>query len=231
MTPSAARTSARASGCCRRCHRCGANWWASGSRPVPHRIWPRHSSCCRTSSGCGRSTGRHRRPAQRLHAYAEKAIREAGTTPPGTTPTRLRISRARLAGRRFRRPRRQGIDPLVKRLDSYGHDDTLGQKLIQLTAPGIPDVYQGTESGTTTSSTRTTADPSTTPRIAMCCGRSNIRKIRVTSAALRLRRERPETFLSGGHRPVLARGDGSEHVVAFVAATTSWWPSAGGRSG
>jgi (1->4)-alpha-D-glucan 1-alpha-D-glucosylmutase len=31
-----------------------------------------------------------------------------------------------------------------------------------------------------------------------------------------LRRERPETFLSGGHRPVLARGDAREHVVAYL---------------
>ncbi len=33
----------------------------------------------------------------------------------------------------------------VARLDEYARSDSLGQKLIQLTAPGVPDVYQGTE--------------------------------------------------------------------------------------
>ena len=33
----------------------------------------------------------------------------------------------------------------VARLDEYASSDSLGQKLIQLTAPGVPDVYQGTE--------------------------------------------------------------------------------------
>src|SRR4029077_17968155 len=34
---------------------------------------------------------------------------------------------------------------VVARLDAHSHRDALGQKLIQLTAPGVPDVYQGTE--------------------------------------------------------------------------------------
>src|SRR4029077_2656296 len=34
---------------------------------------------------------------------------------------------------------------VVARLDAHSHRDALGQKLIQLTAPGFPDTYQGTE--------------------------------------------------------------------------------------
>ena len=34
---------------------------------------------------------------------------------------------------------------LVARLDLHARSDSLGQKLIALTAPGVPDVYQGTE--------------------------------------------------------------------------------------
>ena len=34
---------------------------------------------------------------------------------------------------------------LVGRLDSHAENDALGQKLLSLTSPGIPDVYQGTE--------------------------------------------------------------------------------------
>ena len=40
--------------------------------------------------------------------------------------------------------------------------------------------------------------------------------MRVVTAALRLRRDRPDTFPSGGYTPVLAEGDGAEHVVAFL---------------
>jgi (1->4)-alpha-D-glucan 1-alpha-D-glucosylmutase len=53
-------------------------------------------------------------------------------------------------------------------------------------------------------------------------------KIRVLAGALRLRRKRPETFLNGGYRSVLATGDAAEHVVAFcrgddvVVAVTRW---------
>jgi (1->4)-alpha-D-glucan 1-alpha-D-glucosylmutase len=38
----------------------------------------------------------------------------------------------------------------------------------------------------------------------------------VVNAALRLRRERPDTFLCGGYRPVLAGGSARGHVVAFL---------------
>ena len=34
---------------------------------------------------------------------------------------------------------------LVTRLDEHARSDALGQKLLSLTVPGVPDVYQGTE--------------------------------------------------------------------------------------
>ena len=40
-------------------------------------------------------------------------------------------------------------------------------------------------------------------------------KIRVVKAALRLRRHRSDTFLSGGYTPVLADGSAAEHLVSF----------------
>jgi (1->4)-alpha-D-glucan 1-alpha-D-glucosylmutase len=41
-------------------------------------------------------------------------------------------------------------------------------------------------------------------------------KMGVVAAALRMRRRRPDTFLSGGYTPVLAEGAGAEHLVAFL---------------
>ena len=40
--------------------------------------------------------------------------------------------------------------------------------------------------------------------------------MRVVSAALHARRDRPEVFLHGGYRPVLASGAAAEHLLAFL---------------
>ena len=37
------------------------------------------------------------------------------------------------------------LTSLVTRLDEHARNDALGQKLMALTVPGVPDVYQGTE--------------------------------------------------------------------------------------
>ena len=43
-------------------------------------------------------------------------------------------------------------------------------------------------------------------------------KMRVVTAALRLRRDRPDTFTDGGYTPLLAEGAAAEHLVAFLRA-------------
>ncbi len=108
------------------------------------------------------------------------------------------------------------LTSLVARLDEYGRSDALGQKLVQLTAPGVPDVYQGTELWDDS-----LVDPDNRRPVDYGVRREALRtlehpKIRVVAAALRLRRERPDTFLSGGYRPVLAAGAARDHVVAFL---------------
>jgi (1->4)-alpha-D-glucan 1-alpha-D-glucosylmutase len=42
--------------------------------------------------------------------------------------------------------------------------------------------------------------------------------MRVVTAALRLRRDRADTFTDGGYTPVLAEGAAAEHLVAFLRA-------------
>ena len=37
------------------------------------------------------------------------------------------------------------IDAFVERIAPFGWSNSLAQKLLQLTMPGVPDVYQGTE--------------------------------------------------------------------------------------
>ncbi|HWF69467.1 MAG TPA: malto-oligosyltrehalose synthase, partial [Mycobacterium sp.] len=82
----------------------------------------------------------------RLHAYGEKAIREAAWHSSWQDPNADFESAvhgwldAVLDG-----PVARELTNLVIRLQAHAENDALGQKLLALTVPGIPDVYQGTE--------------------------------------------------------------------------------------
>ncbi|WP_067454710.1 malto-oligosyltrehalose synthase [Actinomadura macra] len=114
----------------------------------------------------------------------------------------------------------------VRRLAPYARVNTLGQKLVQLAMPGVPDVYQGCEL-----TGLALVDPDN--RRPVDYGRRRERllrldtgrrpkevddeKLMVTSRTLRLRRSRPEWFGPGaGHEPVAAHGPAAGHVVAFA---------------
>ena len=117
---------------------------------------------------------------------------------------------------------------LVARLDPHARNDALGQKLMQLTGPGIPDVYQGTEFWE-----NSLVDPDNRRLVDYQVRRAALAalehpKLRVIAAALRLRRRRPDSFLSGGYTPLLATGAAQQHLIAFlrgddVAVAVSRW--------
>ncbi len=155
----------------------------------------------------------------RLHAYAEKAIREAGvhTTwndpDPGFEDAVHVWLDAVLDG-----PVGTEMTALVGRLDPHGRSDSLGQKLIALTAPGVPDIYQGTElweDSLVDPDNRRPVDYEAR-RKALAAGEHA--KLRVVREALTVRRERPASFLAGGYRALLADGQAAEHMVSFVRA-------------
>ncbi len=120
------------------------------------------------------------------------------------------------------------LTALVARLDPHARADALGQKLIALTAPGVPDVYQGTELWEDS-----LVDPDNRRPVDYGARRRALAdmshpKMRVVREALRLRRERPEVFLSGTYRPLPADGTRAQHLVAFargddvVVAVSRW---------
>ncbi|BBZ52876.1 malto-oligosyltrehalose synthase [Mycobacterium heidelbergense] len=174
----------------------------------------------------GQVTGELR---DRLHAYAEKAIREA------EWHTSWRDPDAAFEGAVHRwldtvldGPVAGQLTELVAQLNPHAASDALGQKLLALTVPGIPDVYQGTELWDDS-----LVDPDNRRAVDYPARRAALKelqhtKIRVVTTALRVRRSHPETFLRGGYIPVLADGDASDHVVAFrrgediLVAVTRW---------
>ncbi|MFB1297477.1 malto-oligosyltrehalose synthase [Mycobacterium sp. pW049] len=154
---------------------------------------------------------------QRLHGYAEKAIREAALHTTWNDPDEEFEGAvhgwldAIIDG-----PVGVELTALVTRLAPHGHSDALGQKLIALTAPGVPDIYQGTELWEDS-----LVDPDNRRAVDYALRREALTtlehpKIRVVREALKLRRERPGSFLSGGHRPLLADGEAAEHLVAYL---------------
>ena len=148
----------------------------------------------------------------RLHAYAEKVVREAGTHTSWNEPDEKFESgihawiNAVIDG-----PVATELAGLVARLDEHTRSDALGQKLLALTVPGVPDVYQGTELWEDS-----LVDPDNRRPVDYQARREALRtlnhpKIRVVTAALRLRRERLDSFTEGGYTPVLATGPAAEH--------------------
>jgi (1->4)-alpha-D-glucan 1-alpha-D-glucosylmutase len=163
---------------------------------------------------------------ERLHAYAEKASREAGDSTTWTAPDEAFEQRMHALIDSVFDDARVGtlVEGFVHLVSQPGWSNSLSAKLLQLTAPGVPDVYQGSELWETSlvdpdnrrevdfaERRRLLAelDGGTVPAIDA----SGAAKLLVTSRALRIRRDRPELF--GRYAPVEAYGEAAEHVVAF----------------
>ncbi|AEM82065.1 malto-oligosyltrehalose synthase [Streptomyces violaceusniger] len=113
-------------------------------------------------------------------------------------------------------------------LDGPARANALGAALLQLTMPGVPDLYMGTEHLYTA-----LVDPDNR-RPPELGGEPEARglsaeKLLLTRAALRLRRERPEWFGPGsGYAPLTAEGASAAHCVAFVRADAGAGNEGGG---
>ncbi|HEY2984515.1 MAG TPA: malto-oligosyltrehalose synthase [Jatrophihabitantaceae bacterium] len=160
----------------------------------------------------------------RMHAYAEKAMREAADGTGWTDPDRAFEAAVHAAvDAAYDVPEiRDPLAAFVERITPFGRLNSLSQKVVALTMPGVPDVYQGTElwedslvdpdnrrpvdfTARATLLDRLTAAPP--------IDETGAAKLWLVSRALRLRRDRPELFT--GYAPIRALGPASDHVVAF----------------
>ncbi len=177
-------------------------------------------------------------PAERLHAYLEKATREAKVRTTWTAPDET-----------FEAGLRSYVDALLADRELLAdvaafaaanaaatRAVTLGQKLVQLAMPGVPDVYQGTELVDLS-----LVDPDNRRPVDFADRRARLarldaggapadlddEKLLVVSRALRLRRDSPA--LAGDAYAPLATG--TPHAVGFlrgpdVAVVVTRFPSA-----
>ncbi|GAA2539144.1 malto-oligosyltrehalose synthase [Winogradskya consettensis] len=163
---------------------------------------------------------------ERLQAYALKSAREGGV---GTTWTRpneqFESALRRMVDAIYDDPALNSeVAEFAGSITRPGWSNSLGQKLVQLTSPGVPDVYQGTELWDLS-----LVDPDNRRPVDFALRRellarvddgwqppvdeSGAAKLLVTSRILRLRRQRPELFAS--YRPIFAEGRVAEHVLAY----------------
>ncbi|MEO6792323.1 MAG: malto-oligosyltrehalose synthase [Mycobacterium sp.] len=173
----------------------------------------------------------------RLHRYARKAVREAARRSCWQHPDLpFEESLVDWLDGVLDGPAADELTGLVERLQPHADSAALGGKLLALTVPGVPDVYQGTELW---NDSLTDPDNRRPVDFAACRGAlSAMRhpKMRIVRAALRLRRDQPDTFLRGGYHPVLAAGPAADHVVAFrrgedVVVVVSRWTVRLGETG
>jgi (1->4)-alpha-D-glucan 1-alpha-D-glucosylmutase len=153
--------------------------------------------------------------ADRLHAYAEKAMREAGDHTTWTDPDEDYESAVHGAIDALDEipELRARLEALVDEVDAASRSNSLALKLLSLTIPGVPDVYQGSEV-----EERSLVDPDNRRPVdyeiaASTLADGSVAKQHLTQTALRLRRDRPELF--GGYTPLRAEGPAADHVLAF----------------
>jgi (1->4)-alpha-D-glucan 1-alpha-D-glucosylmutase len=155
----------------------------------------------------------------RLHGYAEKAMREAGDRTTWTEPDEAYEAAVHAAVDAVFDDEavKQVLLDLAARIDQPAQANSLAAKLLAITMPGVPDVYQGSELWETS-----LVDPDNRRpvdfdhRAAVLAGTAEddaATKLHVTCTALTLRRERPELFTT--YAPVQATGSAAGHVVAF----------------
>ncbi|MFE1249602.1 malto-oligosyltrehalose synthase [Streptomyces sp. NPDC058735] len=103
-------------------------------------------------------------------------------------------------------------------LEPYVRANVLGTALVQLTMPGVPDVYQGTEA-----EARALVDPDNRRAVGFPpeeSGGLSAAKATVTRAALGLRARRPGAFGdTATYQPLPAQGPAAGHCLAFARSS------------
>ena len=163
---------------------------------------------------------------ERARAYAEKAAREAGTSTSWTDQdTGFEARLQAMVDAAFDDPATTAqIEAFVAGITPLGWTNSLSQKLLQLTMPGVPDVYQGTELwdlSLVDPDNRRPVDYGLRRRLLAELDAGTVPPVDATGAAkllvvsrtLRARRDHPEWFTAYGR--VEVTGSAAGHAVVF----------------
>ena len=167
--------------------------------------------------------------AGRLAAWQRKASREAKLATDWSAPNmRYEAAAQNYLMGLFASDRLGEIVAFAHRIAPTGAANGLAQTLLKLTAPGVPDIYQGTEFWDLS-----LVDPDNRRPVdfeqriaALAAGRSiadlaqSWRDGRIKQALIRavlgLRRAQPKLFESGEYVPLACEGPAADHVLSFA---------------
>jgi (1->4)-alpha-D-glucan 1-alpha-D-glucosylmutase len=168
-----------------------------------------------------------------MHGYAQKAAREAKTHTSWTTVN----AEYEQALHNFIQSMYQDhdflaeLEELVQKIADAGYANSLGQTLLKLTCPGIPDIYQGTELWDFSlvdpdnrrpvdySLRRTLLDAheKLSAQEIMNRIKEGLPKLQLIRQGLQLRHQMPETFgPAGSYEPIQIAGTKAAHALAYV---------------
>jgi (1->4)-alpha-D-glucan 1-alpha-D-glucosylmutase len=171
---------------------------------------------------------------ERLQAYVEKALREAKLRTSWAAPDEAYEAAARRYARGLIERPPDGFVAFAERVAVEGRRAALGQLLLKLTCPGVPDVYQGDEL-----EALSLVDPDNRRPVDWDARRAALarltagepprdfgeRKLDLIRRALALRARRPEAF-AGAYEPVAAGPGVCAYVrggeVLAVVAVRDW---------
>jgi len=171
--------------------------------------------------------------ADRMHAYMQKAMREAKqmtTWVANNKPYEDALNRF-IDATLTHKPFLEDFEQMVNRIRTAGRINSLAQTLMKYTAPGIPDLYQGSEIwdlSLVDPDNRRPVDYALRTRLlseiksmspAQVLARSDdgLPKLWTIHHSLRLRRDHPEWFgAEAGYTPISISGTKCEHAIAYL---------------
>ena len=127
--------------------------------------------------------------------------------------------------------------PVVEEIARLGAINSLAQLVLKLTAPGVPDIYQGNEIwdfSLVDPDNRRPVDyqkrramlealPNTTPEEMLRTWSDGRIKLFITQRLLRSRRDHADLFLHGSYLPLATTGAHAESCVAFAREHAGAW--------
>ena len=170
----------------------------------------------------------------RLHGYMRKSVREAREQSSWQDPSEdheqmvLGFVDSLLEDDRFLADFRR----LFEKIEAYGAMNALSQALLKITAPGVPDFYQGTIDWNLTLVDPDNRRPARTPPLTdlgagplelLETWRDGRIKVFVTEAAIAFRKANHELFMHGEYVAVAAEGRRAEHVIAYARCHGNAW--------
>lgn len=162
----------------------------------------------------------------RVQAWQEKALREAKLRSSWVAPdldyeARCKKLAAALLGSERHCEFRDSFASFMQAISPAATANSIAQTALQLSVPGVPDIYQGTElpdfSLVDPDNRRPVDFRHRKDMMAFTeDGAAGAAKLQLISHLLAMRRARPSLFAAGDYRPLEVSGPRAGHVVAFA---------------